>query len=152
AAVDEEGKTRTVFVADEEGRYGGTLAVGSWLLVASLPGQISEPITAAVVPAEEREASDIDLGATGTLTVRTSNAADGAPVAARVHVLCAGPCPVEREAETRFRDVDADPLPAGVFAIRHAGPDGVVSFDLPAGAWEVLVSRGAEWDTFPTDF
>ncbi len=143
--------TETVFVADAEGRFSGTLPGGAYELFAGLPGQISAPVAVEISAGAQADAA-LTLAQTGTLTVQVRDAASGNPLAARVHVLCAGPCATPRSAEGRFRDVDADPLPEGVFAIRHVGPSGDISFDLPAGPWEVLVSRGAEYDTFPADF
>ncbi len=143
--------TETVFVADEAGAFEGSLPAGDYRLLASLPGQLSgeQPIR---VTSGGAAAATLELGATGTLTVQVRDANGDLPTAGRVHVLCAGPCATPRDAETRFRDVGADPLPEGVFAIGHADLSGTIRFELPAGPWEVLVSRGAEYDTFPADF
>ena len=100
----------------------------------------------------------IDVGvvgvrAPGTLRVRVTTPDDGCdtttgaqPVPARLTVICADQCdkPSDAEADTQFHG-----LPQQYQAVVYGGNDGVLELELPAGDYQILVSRGMEWSIWP---
>jgi hypothetical protein len=56
---------------------------------------------------------------------------------------------VTRKALVLYTDVTKDPLPDQIAFVGWIGPSGTATFDLPAGQYSVLVSRGPEYSVHP---
>jgi hypothetical protein len=157
------------FVTDADGCYAGSLPVPTspitYGVVAARPGTpyqggLATPqVNDLVFNAGDSQSLDIDLPATGSLQVTTTNAAS-APLPTRVTVVGFDPSPpILLEGPSLpgfggstlglFDDPD-DPIPFGVVNAAHTGADGIVSFDLEPGSYRVVVSRGTEYSISDT--
>ncbi|MBM4378626.1 MAG: CehA/McbA family metallohydrolase, partial [Deltaproteobacteria bacterium] len=141
-----------VFITDAQGRYAGTLPARSYDVAAWAPGRAPGPSVPLQLARGAEETVDLELPATRTLTVNVKEAGGG-PLPARVTVLCnGGACPTSRSVLNRYTSVLGDPLLDSVQAIGWVPPTGTLSLQLPAGRYDVIVSRGPEYSVFPQDF
>lgn len=135
-------------VSADDGTYAMAVPPGDYDVTARLPGRVTPNPGDVTVTAGETSQADLVLSSSGTLSVTLSDAADQ-PLMGRVTVLCAGECasvPTSRE-----RDMSFDPYPEGVAAVAYVGTDGTLDLPLGPGSYEVVVSRGMEWSTWPAD-
>lgn len=121
-----------------DGSFSGRLPVGSWLLVAKAEGRpASAPVSATVADGATVE--------TGLVVPRTASLSvsivddRGLPLPAKVSVLPAGGAPDPGRSEL------GDHYVAGGVSRVVFAPYGEAEIDLPAGDWEVVVSRGPEY-------
>jgi len=141
-----------VFVTDEEGRFQGRFAAGTYTVAAWAPARIPTPDVTVTLRPEEPVTLSMTLGETRTLTVRVRDPS-GTPLPAKVTVICAsGICPAPNRQLIRFFDAGKDPLPDNLQLVGFVPPVGEQSFSVPPGAYRVLVSRGPEYSVFPNDF
>lgn len=145
---------------DADGRYAVTLAPGTYTLRAAKDGYpTASPATAsATIVAGGSVTRDFTLPPHGRLTVRILDNT-GAPQPARVWVVGFDPSPDPGSAQNVFGVIDnltgvfgelrEDGLPFGLAAVAVAGRDGVVTFDLEPGTYQLVVSRGSRWSAMP---
>lgn len=148
AALGADGKPYAVFYV-EDGAFSGRLPAGPWTLVADAPGH---PFSASA-EVEIAAGADVDaplaLPPAAEVTVRVRTPA-GAPVPAKVTFVCEGACPKDLPgAGSRFRDTRYDPFPSDVQLVDFVGASGDATFRVPPGTYDLVVSRGSEWSTFP---
>ncbi|MBA2664947.1 MAG: CehA/McbA family metallohydrolase [Bradymonadaceae bacterium] len=149
SATDAKNRTMNQALSGADGRYSMRAPVGDYTVSARLVGRPTlAPAAASVLNAQTTDVSAIvlELPATITVSVRTP---DGQPTPARVSVLCEGPCP--NKPTSREKEVNFHKLPADFALIEWIGVSGDHSFDLPAGTYRVVVSRGMEWSVWPYD-
>lgn len=149
--VFEGGQGRAVFFTDAQGRFDGKLPLGGYQVSAWRAGHspsAKQAVTLSASPATVTLALDVPR----RLTV-TAREANGGPMPAKVTVLCPnGPCPVPQKQLGLYSDVTKDPLPDQIALVGWVGPSGTASFELPAGQYLALVSRGPEYSVHPNDY
>jgi len=154
---------RTTWVTDAAGCYRGELPVGSWGIAASRDGTPFEgggaaPLVHMVAVTDGgNTVQDFTLPATGRLRVEVVDE-NGDPIPARISVVGFDPSPEPIivynffgffvDDTGTFNDVTKDPLNFGIAAVRYAGADGLVEFDVDPGDYQVFVSRGSEYSAF----
>ena len=92
----------------------------------------------------------LDLPASATIVVSVTDPA-GDPVPGRIKVICdEDPCPGKpSQAEIDNETDKLPPLWAGIYFADVT--TGEATFDLPAGPYRVVVSRGMAWSVWPPD-
>jgi hypothetical protein len=145
-----DGVQKTLLVADASGKAKADLTPANYTLKVGMLGHaIVMPIDV-TVPGTTDVSKDVQLGDSHTLTVTVKDPS-GAPLSAKVTVLCpGGACANASLAYRPFDDVDL--LPSNVQALGFADGTGVASIPLPPGQYEVLVSRGPEYNGWPDTF
>ncbi len=142
---------RAVFFTDTTGAFSGTLPVRGYQVSAWAAGHApsgKQAVTLSTAPSTI--ALTLDLPRKLTVTVREAN---GGPMPAKVTVLCPnGPCAVPQKQLVLYSDVTKDPVPDQVAFIGWIGPSGTATFDLPAGQYLALVSRGPEYSVHPNTY
>jgi hypothetical protein len=136
-------QTRT----DQDGRYAMTVPAGIYSMRARLDGRVSREDKPLTLGVNEEGNADLVLKTPGTINVQVTTP-DGEPTPARVTVICEQTCPDMPTSQER--DVTLDSLPASVSRVVSIGVDGQASIELPAGAYQIVVSRGMEWSIWPT--
>lgn len=131
-----------------DGRFLLRLPVGQAQLVAhSADGRPVHRPEIEIVTGESVTA-DPTVALGGTIAVQITSP-EGDPLPARLTVMCAGACP--DPLTTADRDVRRDKLPSDMAAVVFSGPDGLAQASVPAGDYRVVVSRGLEYSTWPSD-
>jgi hypothetical protein len=142
---------RAVFFTAADGTFSGRLPVGAYQVSAWRAGHAptaKQSVTLLMAPAT----LTFDLAAPRRLTVNVREA-NGGPLPAKVTVLCAnGPCAVTHKSLVLYSDVTKDPLPDQIAEVGWVGPSGTATFELPAGQYAVLVSRGPEYSVHPPQY
>ncbi|MBA2664945.1 MAG: CehA/McbA family metallohydrolase [Bradymonadaceae bacterium] len=147
SAVDAKGRTMNQAISGADGRYSMRVPANTYTVSARLVGRpTSTPPQATVVADQTTSVADLTIvqAATISVSVRTPT---GDPTPARVSVICEGPCPSKPTA--REEEVTFHRLPEGFAMIEWVGVSGDHSFDLPAGTYRIVVSRGLEWSVWP---
>jgi hypothetical protein len=142
---------RAVFFTDASGQFSGTLPQRSYQVSAWKEGHApsaKQALTLGITPSTLSLA--LDPPRRLTVTVREAN---GGPMPAKVTVLCPnGPCPVPQKQLVLYSDTTKDPIPDNIAFIGWVGPSGTASFELPAGQYLALVSRGPEYSVHPNTY
>ncbi|MFW6087117.1 MAG: CehA/McbA family metallohydrolase [Myxococcota bacterium] len=149
SAVDAEGRTMNQTMTGADGTYAMRVPAGAYELGARLPGQVTPSPPSIDVPAGQTVSADeitVELPGVVQVQVRTP---DEDPTPARVSLICDGTCP--HKATSNERDVTFDQLPEHFAAVAWAGVDGEATLSVPAGDYQVAVSRGMEWSVWPAD-
>jgi len=143
-----DGSTVTQFTTDAQGAFTGVLPPGAYAFSADAPGRLQSETGTAMVAPGAPATTELTFGPAAQLqvSVRTPS---GAPVPAKVTVLCDGSC--AKTPQSLHRDVTFDPLKAGWAAVEWVGVSGDVTLPLPAGTYKVVVTRGPTWSIFPPD-
>lgn len=145
--LDAAGKMLGVLVGDAQGKASVPLAAGTYTLSASLEGRLVGPQVTATVTAGQSAAATVVLGAAHTLTVTVKDAAN-APMPAKVTVFCAGgACPFSVDTYKQHLLFDSNDL--GAAAVGFVPVNGQLALTLPPGEYDVVVSRGPEFSTWP---
>lgn len=165
AAIDVEGKLATLMSTDADGRFAGTLPNGSYKLVASLPGMLSGPETVAAIATGKTTTLNIELPALAELAFVVAGtdptlANSLMPLPAKISLVCVGPCPASPS--RIFGDVLYDHVAEDVLTQAYVDQTGKVSvmakrgilqaprLPVPAGTYEIVVSRGPEFSRYIT--
>ena len=149
SAVDDQGYTMNQTRTGSDGSYSMALPTGNYELSARDDAQFTiDTVAATVTSGDTTGVDDITTEPAGTVHVSVTTP-DGDPTPARVTLLCDGPCP--NKATSNERDVTFDGLPEEFATIEWVGVTGELEFTIPEGDYEVVVSRGMEWSTWPTD-
>lgn len=137
-----------VFVTDASGHFSASLPQDAYTFTAYKPGHA---ISAAVQVANEPNAGSniaLTIGQGRTLTVNVHDAT-GAPIPAKVTVLCSGTCATTPANLVRFEDFPGDSRPDDVQLVGYVTPSGTEQFALPAGQYQLLVTYGPEYSIWP---
>ncbi len=142
SAVDYHGRTMNQGLTDGQGSYSMLVPQGNYELRARR--QDYHTVTPATVSSADGEqiVDDLIMVPTGEveISVRT---AQGAPTPARVSLICEGSCP--HKATSNERDMTFDGLPDEFATVEWVGVSGDLTFSVPEGTYQVVVSRGLEW-------
>ncbi|MFZ5446711.1 MAG: CehA/McbA family metallohydrolase [Myxococcota bacterium] len=136
-----------LIVADARGKASTSLAPGTYKLSAALPGRLVGPQVTATLVAGQTTQRTVSLNEAHTLTVTVKDAAN-APMPAKLTVLCAS-APCAFDVDTYKRHLLLDEPDFGAAAITFVPPQGTTTLTLPPGEYDVVVSRGPEFSTWP---
>ncbi len=139
---------KTLMVADADGKAHADLAPGNYVLRVGLEGHAQTAPVDVAVPGTTGIEKDLTLGASQTLKV-TVHDPFAKPLSAKITVLCAGGSACQADSLSYLPFQAVDPLPSNVQTLAWADGTGVANVVLPPGQYEVLVSRGPEYDGFP---
>lgn len=144
-----DGLQKTLMVAGADGKAKVDLPPANYTLKVGLAGHALLAPVDVSLPVQGLQ-KDLTLGAARHLRVTVKDPF-GAPLPAKVTVLCpGGACTTQSTAYRPFRDVDQ--LPSGVQALGFADGLGLADVLLPPGMYEVMVSRGPEYNGWPDTF
>lgn len=147
SVLDSAGTMIGVMVADAAGVATTKVAAGSYRISGSLQGRLIGPEATVAVTAGQTATSTLVLGEAHQLTVTVKDAAN-VPMPAKVMVFCAGgACPFN--ADTYKQHFLLESNDQGAAAIGYVPVNGQVSLTLPPGEYDVVVSRGPEYSTWP---
>lgn len=133
--------------ADEAGHATTKLAAGTYTLSGSKQGHLVGPAVTLNVTDGAEATATVVLGEGRTLSVSVRDVA-GARIPAKVTVFCAGgACPFN--ADTYKQHVLLDYPALGSAAIAYVPVNGEATLTLPPGEYDVVVSRGPEYSTWP---
>jgi len=142
----------TVFTTDAQGRFSGEFQEGAYTLSAWAPGHTPSASQSVQVRSTTPVTSALTLERARQLTVQVRDHL-GQPMPGKVTVLCrSGACATPAETLNLYTEVGKDALPAGVQDVRFVPPSGTLTFPLPAGEYNVLVSRGPEYSIHPNTY
>ncbi len=136
-----------VMEADSAGVASTKLEPGSYTLSAALEGHLIGPQVTVNITAGNTTQQTLLLAPARRLSVTVKDSADvGMP--AKLTVFCSrGPCPFNAKTYAQHALLEAYDM--GAAAIRYVPVNGQLSVDLPPGQYEVVVSRGPEYSTWP---
>lgn len=140
----------TVLEADAQGKGRVKLAPGTYTLSAATGGRLVGAGQQVTLAAGETKDATLALEPSHTLTVKVAGA-NGAPMPAKVTVRCAGgSCPFS--SDTWKEHLMLEKLPGGAAAVGFVPASGRVDLELPPGRYEVVVSRGPEFNLWPDNY
>lgn len=134
-------------LADGTGRV--RLAPGTYRLSAAMEGHLVGPTVTVTVTAGGTHAAAVAVEPARTLTVKVASP-QGTPMPAKVTVRCLGPCPFGPE--TWKSHLLLEKLPGGPAAIAFVPVSGRVDVQVPPGRYDVVVSRGPEFNLWPDTY
>jgi len=144
-----DGKQQTLMITGADGKAKADLPIGNYTLKVGAMGHAIEPGADAQLPVQGLT-KDLRLGQARHLRVNVKDPS-GAALPAKITVRCpGGACQTPSTAYRPFFDVD--PLPSDIQAIGFADGTGAADVLVPPGAYEVLVSRGPEYNGWPDTF
>lgn len=140
-------KMVTLAVTDAAGKAQLTLPPGNYRATATKEGAtIGAPVTFSITQGQPTPVA-LTQGTARTLSVTVKNLSN-APVPAKVTVFCSpSPCPFN--AATYKQHLLVDPPEMGAALVGFVPISGQLSLALPPGEYEVVVSRGPEYSTWP---
>lgn len=148
SAIDNQGRTMNQDVTDTDGDYQMRVPAGDYDLEARDERYLTDtPVSADVEAGQTTSVDDVATIPLGSLEVTVETPA-GDPTPARVTIVCPDQCP--DKPSSNLQDVTTDGLADEFAAIGWAGVDGTASIPVPAGDYEVVVSRGIEWSVWPS--
>lgn len=139
----------SLFTTDAQGKFSGRVPVGTLDLMAD-DGVVRSASIEVQVAKGNTVTQDVTLPDRAKVQVKIRNAA-GEPMPGKVTIVCASDCLYSRSDNDalRFRDTGVDGMPrtstGETFDIRYVGPEAQIDLELPAGAYDVWVSRGIEY-------
>ena len=149
AVVDASDRLVTLLAVDAQGAGSVKLAPGTYTLSAAKEAHLPGQAATVTVTAGETKTVTLALEPARTLTVKVADPA-GAPMPAKVTVRCLGPCPFN--AETWKRHLMLEKLPGEPAAVGFVPVSGRVDLSVPPGRYEVIVSRGPEFNLWPDTY
>lgn len=133
--------------ADATGHATTKLEAGTYTLSGSKQGHLVGPAVSLTVTAGAEASAAVVLGEGRALNVSVRDVG-GARIPAKVTVFCAGgACPFD--ADTYKQHVLLDYPALGAAAISYVPVSGDATLTLPPGEYDVVVSRGPEYSTWP---
>lgn len=148
-ALDDQQRAINQVITGADGRFTMNLpADKTYTLAARGEGRINDQPSQVTISADQDSSAALKLKAPATLTIAVKDAT-GQPVLARVTVICDGSCP--DAPGSNERDISTDSLPGGIIKIEPTDLDGNLTLELAPGPYRVVVSRGMEWSTWPSD-
>ncbi len=147
AVIDSADVMQSLVLTDAAGKGSVDLPAGTWRFKAATPGRLVGPPAEVAVLAGQTKQVQVGLSQTRKLHVVVKDQA-GAPSPGKVTLHCAGgPCPFDKNTWKQHELLD---YPAGgAAAMEYVGPTGVVDVQVPPGQYDVVVSRGPEFSTWP---
>ncbi|MDF1562698.1 MAG: CehA/McbA family metallohydrolase [Deltaproteobacteria bacterium] len=140
------------FMVESDGTFSGRLAAGSYTLQVDAPGFPYSNTVDLTVAGGDTLTPALTVAETATVTVNARDRA-GNLMPGKVTLICPAACPKPlRSTGRRFRDVDYDGWPLNVQHIGWIPATGTLTFQVPPGDYQVVVSRGIEYSTFPADW
>jgi hypothetical protein len=140
----------TVLEADATGRGSVKLPPGAYELSAAKEGRLVGAAQRLTLAAGETKDATLALLPSRTLTVKVAGE-NGAPMPAKVTVRCAGGiCPFTQD--TWKNHLLLEKLPGNPAAVGFVPASGRVDLELPPGQYEVVVSRGPEFNLWPDTY
>lgn len=140
----------TVLEADDAGAGAVKLPPGTYRLSAAKEGRRVGAEVTVTVAAGETKAATLALEPSRSLTVKVADEA-GRPMPAKVTVRCAGgSCPFTSEAWKNHLMLEK--LPGNPAAVGFVPASGRVDLELPPAPYEVVVSRGPEFNLWPDTY
>jgi hypothetical protein len=141
------GKMIGVMEANASGLATTRLEPGSYKVSGSLEGRLLGPEVTVEVVAGQTAQQTVVLGVGRALTVTVKDSANAA-MPAKVTVFCAGgTCPFN--AQTYSQHFLFEGFDQGAAAIGYVPVNGQLTVTLPPGEYDVVVSRGPEYSTWP---
>lgn len=145
--IDSSGTMKGVMTADASGHASTQVQAGTYTVSGALLGRLVGPVANATVTAGATATATVVLGDAHTLTVNVKDPA-GAASTAKVTVLCAGgACPWSFDDYLKHSLLDKPDF--GAAAILYVPVNGIATVTLPPGEYDVIVSRGPEFSTWP---
>ena len=143
---DSAGKMIGVMEANAAGLATTKLSPGSYKVSGSLEGRlVGAEVTVSVLAGQTAQATVV-LGDAYQLNVTVKDAAN-AGMPAKVTVFCVGACPFSKSTYEDHYLLEGYDL--GAAAIGYVPVSGQLSLTLPPGEYDVVVSRGPEYSTWP---
>ncbi len=147
SVIDASNVMATLIVADGDGRGRATLPPGDYRASATRAGLTIGQSVPFTVTATQTTQATLTLGEGRALSVTVKDLANQ-PSPAKVTAFCAnGPCPLTAASYARHLLVDPPPMRAA--AIGAVPLTGQLTLSLPPGEYDVVVSRGPEYSTWP---
>ncbi len=145
--LDGAGAMVAVMEADATGLATAKLEPGTYKVSGSLAGRLVGPQVTVTVAAGQTATGAVVMGEAHQLTVTVKDAA-GTPMPAKVTVFCSGgPCPFS--AATYAQHYLLESFDMGAASIGFVPVNGQLQLTLPPGEYDVVVSRGPEYSTWP---
>ncbi len=142
-----DGKMVGLMVADRAGLATTTLAPGSYRVSGALDGRLVGPEVALTITAGQQTQAAVQLLGGHTLTVNVKDGTNAA-IPAKVVVFCAaGAC--RFNADTYLQHYLLEGASQGAALVGYVPPSGQLTVTLPPGEYDVVVSRGPEYSTWP---
>ncbi len=136
-----------LMAADATGHASTTLAPGSYKISGSLNGRLVGDQATVVLSAGQTTQGAVRLAEAHTVTLTVKDAA-GSPMPAKVTVFCSGgPCPFN--VDTYAQHFMFDRPDFGAAAVAFVPVNGQLAVTLPPGEYDLVVSRGPEYSTWP---
>lgn len=147
SVLDAAGTMLTLLRADASGAASVDLAPGTYRLTATTPGRLPSAEASVTVTAGGTATATLTLNPSRTLSVTVKDPS-GQPSPGKLTVFCAGgTCPFN--ADTWKQHVMLDYPRMGAAAIEYVPVSGQATVQLPPGEYDVVVSRGPEFATWP---
>lgn len=140
-----------IFFTDAQGHVAAKLTPRTWQISAWAEGRAPTAVQTITLVASTPSTVNLDLAAPHSLSV-TVREANGGPMPAKVTLLCNGPCAVRDRSLVPYGDRPKDPVPDNVQTIQYVPASGTLTFAVPAGEYDVVVSRGPEYSVFPNGY
>lgn len=145
--LDAAGTMVGVMEADAAGVATTRLEPGSYKVSGALQGRLVGPQVTVTVTAAGTATGAVVMGEAHQLTVTVKDAA-GTPMPGKVTVFCSpGPCPFT--ADTYAQHYLLEAFDMGAASIGFVPVNGQLAMTLPPGEYDVVVSRGPEYSTWP---
>jgi hypothetical protein len=145
--LDSTGKMKGVMAADANGRASTRVPPGTYTVSGALLGRGVGATVQVTVAADSTASGAVVIGEGRTLTVNVRDPA-GAAMPAKVTVFCAnGPCPINKNTYLQHYLIDAPDF--GAAAMLYVPVNGISQVTLPPGEYDVVVTRGPEYSTWP---
>ena len=146
SVLDSAGTMIGVMVADAAGVATTSVVPGSYKVSGALEGRLIGPQVTIAVAAGQIAQGAVVLGEAHRLTVTVKDSAN-LPMPAKVTVFCTGPCPFNTQSYAQhflFEHFDF-----GAAAVGYVPVSGQLALTLPPGEYDLVVSRGPEYSTWP---
>ncbi|MBL8952937.1 MAG: CehA/McbA family metallohydrolase [Myxococcaceae bacterium] len=147
AAIDAAGVMQSLIVTGADGKGRVNLPAGTWRFNAATQGRLVGPNAEVTLAVGETKSVQVQLAPTRKLHVVIKDEA-GMPSPGKVTVHCAnGPCTFNQDTWKQHELIDSPS--GGAAAVDYVGPTGVLDVFVPPGQYDVIVSRGPEFSTWP---
>lgn len=145
--IDSNGKMVGLLDADAQGHASSPQAAGTYTVSAALLGHLVGPTASVTVTAGQTAQATAQVLAARKLGVTIKDGA-GAPMPGKFTVYCSPkPCPFGPDTYAQHFRIDGPSF--GAATIDFVGMSGQSSVTLPPGEYDVVVSRGPEFSTWP---
>lgn len=138
---------QSVMVTDNEGLATTQLPPGTYSVSAAQEGRLPGPSNPVTITVGQQSESHIVLGEAHQLHLTVSDTSQ-LPIPGKVTVFCAEQhCPFDKQTYRQYAVLEQADF--GAAAIGYVPVGGQLDVTLPPGKYEVVVSRGPEFSTWP---